>query len=124
MVLMDLCEVCKIERASEHVKIMDREWDLCGFDALKANTFINGMKANFVVNINWGSGRIDWGSWYNILDFMNEYKINEVLELGCGLSSELFVASGRTLIGFDEHPTHMEVMKNLVPLHGRATFHH
>lgn len=120
---MPICSVCNVHEATEHIEILGYKADLCGFDALKVKDFINGMIAHFVVNINWGSGRIIWSDWYELRDIIKEYNITEVLEFGAGCSSEMFIAYGLKVISFDMHETHCKVMKELVPLQQNFIIH-
>jgi len=119
-----ICQICKIQEATEHIKVLDQEYNLCGWDALKVKDFVHNSIHNFSVNIAWGSGRIDWGNWYNIRNFLRKYEIKEVLEFGSGLSSELFVIEGIKLTSFDELEVHVNVMNKLIPIKDNAIFHY
>jgi hypothetical protein len=121
---MEKCQVCQVENATEIVKIAGQEYHLCGFDALKADRFIHSMIHHEVINISWGCGRIDYGSWCNVRDALRKYNIKEVLELGFGLSTELFVNEGIRVTGFDVHSTHVKVTQELNPIKSMSTLHH
>jgi hypothetical protein len=99
-----VCDICGDELTEEQVKcfsIWGQEYKLCGWDALRVKQYIDGNIVNSVINIYWGAGHIDWGSWWFLRDFIRANKITEVLEFGSGLSSELFVNEGIGVISFD-----------------------
>ena len=118
------CQVCKVDEATEKFSMCGQEFEFCGFDALKVKTFAHSMVHNEAININWGAGRIDYGSWCGVRDTLRKYNIIEVLEIGFGLSTELFVNEGIKVTGFDVYETHVNVTKNLRPLQGQATLHY
>ena len=60
------CQICNIDEATEHLQILDEHSDLCGFDMLKIKTFAHSMVYHEAINISWGAGRIDAGSWFHI----------------------------------------------------------
>jgi len=119
-----ICPACNYEEVKYNVKIFETVYPLCGFDAYKVDRFAHNVSVGHSVNILWGNGRIGWNEWYTIRDFLRKHNIKEVLEIGCGLSSELFVNEGIQLIGFDTHPTHVSALKRLESLHGHAVFHY
>ena len=118
------CMICDFDEACEHFTVGGREFHLCGFDALKVSTFAHNSVHHGVVNINWGSGRVDYGSWTTIRDALRKYNIQEVLEIGFGLSTELFVNEGMKVTGFDVYKNHVNVTKQLQPIQGMATLHY
>lgn len=118
------CQVCNSEEATEHFTVCGEEFNLCGFDALKTKTFTHGMVYHECININWGAGRIDYGSWTLIRDILRKNNIKEVLELGFGLSTELFVNEGMYVTGFDVHQVHVKVTQELNPIKNSVTLHH
>jgi len=119
-----LCQACNTDEATETLVISGHTYHFCGFDAYKLDRFAHNMEYGHSVNILWGNGRIGWGEWYTMRDFLRKYNIKEVLEIGCGLSSELFVNEGISLIGFDTHAIHLASLKRLEPVKGHAVFHH
>jgi hypothetical protein len=119
-----ICPACNREETTETFVISGHTYHFCGFDAYKLDRFAHNMEYGHSVNILWGNGRIGWNEWYTINDFIHKNNIKEVLEIGCGLSSELFVSAGVQLIGFDTHATHVAALQRLESLKGRAVFHH
>lgn len=118
------CEACGCEESLIEIDLLGNKYSFCGYDAYKVERFAHNIKAGHSVNILWGNGRIDWGSFFFVRDFLRKYNIKEVLEIGCGLSSELFVNEGLTVIGFDTHLNHVECLKRLEPIKPYATFHY
>jgi len=118
------CMICNVEEACEHFTVGGREFHLCGFDALKVATFAHNSVHHGVININWGSGRIDYGSWTTIRNALRKYGIKEVLEIGFGLSTELFVNEGMKVTGFDVYEQHVNVTKQLSTIANEATLHY
>ena len=120
---MPKCSICKQEEVSEVIKVCGKEYPVCFYDAKKALDFLEGGEAGHVANILWGAGRVDWNNWYALRTFLRANNITEVLEIGCGLSSELFVNEGLKLIGFDTLINHVNVLKGMKPMQPYATFH-
>jgi len=118
------CMVCNTEEACEHFSVGGREFHMCGFDALKVSTFAHNSVHHGVININWGSGRIDYGSWTTVRDALRKYNIKEVLEIGFGLSTELFVNEGVFVTGFDTYALHVDVTKQLDVIASSTMLHH
>jgi hypothetical protein len=91
---------------------------------LKLENIIGGGASGTICNILWGAGRVCWNSWYNLRDIIRENHITEVLELGCGLSSELFVNEGVKVVGFDVLKNHVDFLKRMESMRSFAEFHH
>ena len=119
-----ICPACNLEEANEELVISGHTYHFCGFDAYKLDRFAHNMEAGHSVNILWGNGRIGWGEWFTIRDFLREHNIKEVLEIGCGLSTELFINEGVKLVGFDTHATHVAALKRLEPIKNYVELHH
>ena len=119
-----LCQVCNKEEATQKFTIWDNEFNFCSLDATRVERYAHSLREHYVVNVFWGVGHIDWGSWYNIRDFIRSHGITEVLEIGCGLSSELFVNEGLKLIGFDTVDIHVKVLQDCQPMKDHAVFHY
>lgn len=115
------CEVCKRDEGPDGttpVTCMGKTYNLCSFDQLEIERFIQMRKAGEAVNINWGGGKLAIGCWEDIRRIIRENGIKEILEFGSGLSSELFVNEGLALISFDVLDFHISMLKNC--LRGRA----
>lgn len=119
-----ICPACNLEEATQELIISGHTYHFCGFDAYKLDRFAHNMEAGHSVNILWGNGRIGWGEWFYTRDFLRKHNIKEVLEIGCGLSTELFVNEGMKLVGFDTHSTHVAALKRLQPIKEYAELHH
>lgn len=119
-----ICTACNLEEATQEVILSGHTYHFCGFDAYKLDRFAHNMEAGHSVNILWGNGRIGWGEWFTIRDFLRKHNIKEVLEIGCGLSTELFVNEGVKLVGFDTHATHVAALKRLDPIKPYVELHH
>ena len=104
------CPMCEREFGFDQlipVKLGDTEYRLCEFDFIKVKTFIDGSIVGCTINITWGSGKLCWSSWAAIRDHLRRFGIKEVLEFGTGLSSELFLNEGMSLISCDILPHHI-----------------
>ena len=118
------CQICHCETDRPEVfKIWNEEYSLCGWDALRVKQYIDGNIAHSVINIYWGAGHICWSSWNSLRDFIRANGIKEVLEIGSGLSSEMFVAEGLSVISFDVWREHVELYKEHQGLKDKAVFH-
>ena len=115
------CEVCKRDQGPDGtnpVVVLGVAYNLCPFDQLEIERFIQMRKAGEAVNINWGGGKLAIGCWDEIRRIIRENGIKEVLEFGAGLSSELFVNEGLGLVSFDVLDFHIAMLKRC--LRGRA----
>jgi len=119
-----ICPACNRDECTEELVISGHTYNFCGFDAYKLDRFAHNMVHGHSVNILWGNGRIGWGEWRTIHEFLHKHNITEVLEIGCGLSTELFVSAGMNVIGFDTHATHVAALQRLEPIRGSAIIHH
>jgi len=118
-----ICPACNRDECTEELVISGHTYNFCGFDAYKLDRFAHNMVHGHSVNILWGNGRIGWGEWRTIHEFLHKHNITEVLEIGCGLSTELFVSAGMNVIGFDTHSTHVAALQRLEPIRGSAIIH-
>ena len=120
------CNICKAELSSDQVHpihIHKKDYELCGWCAMRVMQYIDGNITHSIINMYWGAGHVCWSTWRFLHGFINEYKITEVLEMGIGLSSELFVAEGLKVIGIDVWKEHVDIYKELLSLKGHAEFH-
>ena len=119
-----ICPACNRDECTEELVISGHTYNFCGFDAYKLDRFAHNMVHGHSVNILWGNGRIGWGEWGTIHEFLHKYNIKEVLEIGCGLSTELFVSAGMKVVGFDTHDIHVAALKRLEPIKNHVELHH
>lgn len=120
------CDICPKEIAGDEIQkinILKKDYSLCGWCAMRVMQYIDGNITNNVINIFWGAGHICYSSWYTIRDIIRKYKITEVLEIGIGLSSELFVAEGLRVVGIDIWKEHVELYQKHLGLKAYAEFH-
>jgi hypothetical protein len=119
-----ICDFCKRDlEGLITVEVLDTKVNLCEFDAFKVAQFCAASRDGIVQNILFMGGRIDCGSWEWIRDFLRKEGIHEVLELGGGLSTELFVNEGIKLVTFDVLDFHINIMKRLTTLLGKVDLH-
>ena len=119
-----ICQCCKREIDTETVAFLGKTYNLCPFDMLELQRFQDMRDAGEVININWGGGKINPTCWEQIRDHLRKFKIREVLELGCGLSSELMVTEGIKLTGFDVLDWHIAMLSKVPSMKNLAKFHH
>lgn len=120
------CDICKAQLTEDQTKrfsIHGQDYCLCGWDALRAKQWIDGNMSHHMINIYWGAGHICWSSWASIREIIRENNIKEVLEMGIGLSSEMFVAEGLKVVGIDVWKSHVELYQQHLGLKGDAEFH-
>lgn len=119
-----ICEICK-DKASEEKKVhlCNKQYTLCTWCQMRVMQYVDGNITHSIVNIYWGAGRVCWNSWISLRKIIREYNIKEVLELGIGLSSELFVNEGLELIGIDVWKEHVSLYQQLLSLKSKAVFH-
>ena len=117
------CDVCKSPHVSKTITIGGNSYGLCEYDVIFVDRILNSRVHNNMVNIAWGDGRISHSCWGSIRETLRAHKVTEVLEIGCGLSSELFVNEGLKLVGFDVLPDHVNLLNNLAAMQGHAVFH-
>jgi len=123
------CEICGSENASK--VIIDcfqrsdpvMEYVLCGWCQNRVSEYIKTNISHDGINILWGCGRIGYGEWCSLRDFLREHKIKEVLEFGTGLSTELLVNEGIKVVSCDVFKPHLELFAKLIPMQGMAEFH-
>ena len=121
-----ICQICGANRpddSTQPVVIHGQTYFLCSWDALRVKQYIDYNIAHEAINIFWGAGHISYSCWYSIRDTLRKLGIKEILELGIGLSSEMFVAEGIQLIGFDVWPEHVKLYQTHLGLKNGATFH-
>lgn len=120
------CQVCGRPVDNQHpTTALGQGFDLCEWCAFRTMQWIQGNINHSVTNIFWGFGRVGWPDWHQLLrPFIRKHGITEVLELGIGLSTELFVNEGLYVTGFDVLPQHVKLYQLHEALKGHGTFHH
>jgi hypothetical protein len=120
------CDVCKRDQGpdgTQALSFLGKTYNLCPFDQLEVQRFIDQRITADNLNICWGGGKLAFGCWAGIRDILREYKIKEVLELGAGISSELFVNEGMDLVSFDVLDFHITMLARSPGMRGFAKFH-
>jgi hypothetical protein len=118
------CEICgKAIHNEKPLNILDKTYTLCIWCLGRINAYIHGNVHHNVINILWGAGRIG-REWYNIRDLIRKNNIEDILEFGTGLSTELFVIEGIPLVTFDTLFNHVELYKKLELTKGKAEFYY
>jgi len=118
------CEICGKKAAEEKkVCLCNKQYTLCGWCQMRVMQYIDGNITHSIINIYWGAGHICWSSWNSLRDIIRKYDIKEVLEMGIGLSSELFVNEGLELIGIDLWKEHVELYQKHLGLKSKAKFY-
>ena len=121
-----ICDICKSEYPADSCKsivIHNKEYNLCGWDAMRVMQYIDYNVAHDAINIFWGAGHIGYSCWYSIQNILRKLGITELLEMGVGLSSEMFIAEGLKIIGFDVWKSHVELYQQHNGLKENAVFH-
>ncbi|HUS88890.1 MAG TPA: hypothetical protein VMW91_05885 [Desulfosporosinus sp.] len=117
---MKNCPVCLNDyddsETFQEFSILNNNFSMCSWCGFRVMQFVDGTIQHCVANIYWGAGRVCWSSWFGLRDIIRKYKIKEVLEMGIGLSSELFVNEGLNLIGIDILKQHVGMYQNLLPM--------
>jgi hypothetical protein len=118
------CQICgKAIHNEKPLNILDKTYYLCVWCLGRINAYIHGNVHHDAINILWGAGRIG-REWYQIRDFIRENKVEDVLEFGTGLSTELFVIEGIPIVSCDILLQHLELYKKLNTVKEKATFYH
>ena len=117
------CDICTSPHVSKVIEIGGNTYNICEYDVIFFDRILNSRKHHNMINIAWGDGRINFCCWESIRKIIRENSISEVLELGCGLSSELFVNEGLKLVGFDVLPDHVNLLNSLESIKSHAKFH-
>lgn len=120
------CILCDNEHPEDSLiklELFNEKYALCAWDAMRVKQYMDGNRDHAVINIYWGAGHIGYSCWYSIRDYLRKLGIKEILELGIGLSSEMFVAEGMKLIGFDVWPEHVKLYQQHLGLKESAVFH-
>ena len=108
------CEACKLpiaECSKRPVTILDKVFVLCARCAFDARTMLESRVQQLAINMTWGGGKITFGCWHFIRDLLREFGIKEVLEIGTGISSELFINEGIKLTSLDSLEYHVNQFK-------------
>jgi predicted O-methyltransferase YrrM len=120
------CDVCRRDQGPEGtqpLEFLGKTYNLCPFDQLEVQRFLDMRISQDNLNICWGGGKVCPQSWESIRGYLRKYKINEVLELGAGLSSELFVLEGMDLKSFDVLDFHIRMLASCRSMANKAKFH-
>ena len=107
------CDVCRRDQGPEGTTplvVLGKTYNLCPFDQLEVERFVQMRKSGDVININWGGGKLAPGCWENLRELLRKNNIKEVLEFGAGLSSELFFLEGMDLVSFDVLDFHIAML--------------
>jgi len=118
------CEICQTEGASTN-KILKTEHSLCNWCWKRIEDYIITNKGHDVINIFWGAGHVTYQDWigeHSLRDFIRKNNIKEVLEIGTGLSTEIFVNEGLKVVTLDSCKPHIELYSKLKPLQGKVDF--
>ncbi len=119
-----ICQICKQPATEENkVCLCNKQYTLCSWCQMRVMQYIDGNITNSIINIYWGAGHVCWSSWNTLREIIRKYNIKEVLEMGIGLSSELFVNEGLKVIGFDTLKEHVELYQQHLGLKSNAVFH-
>lgn len=121
-----ICQICGgnfPDDSTKSFEIHGVKYELCSWDALRAKQYIDYNITHHAINIFWGAGHIAHTCWYTLREVLRKLEIKEVLEMGIGLSSEMFVCGGMKVIGFDVWKEHVELYQKLVTVQGQAVFH-
>jgi len=105
------CEICGVTENP-----MDRIEDsvLCGWCAARMRDFIRLSKLHEIVNIFWGSGKVDLPSMKLIHDLIVKRNIKSIIEYGTGLSTEILYLFVDRLVSFDEFKKHSDLYGKLI----------
>lgn len=118
------CQICGAPSHNEEkVHLCNDKYTLCGWCEFRVKQYIDGNITSSIINIYWGAGHVCWSSWNSLRDIFRKYEIKEILELGIGLSSELFVNEGINVIGFDVWKSHVDLYQRHLGLKSMAKFH-
>ena len=120
------CDVCgrDIIGTVNRALVDGKNYSLCEWDGRRVRDMIEGVRGNVIMNIFWGAGHVNWTCWNTIRDIIRKNGITEVLELGIGLSTELFVNEGLKVVGFDACAEHVELYQKLLSLKNDAELHY
>ena len=121
---MLICEICGLEATeAKKVSLCKEQYTLCGWCQMRMMQYIDGSITRSIINIFWGAGHICWSSWFSLQEIIRKYNIKEVLEMGIGLSSELFMVEGLQIVGIDVLKQHVSLYQKHTPLKSKAKFH-
>ncbi len=118
------CQLCGEPIGDEKIgatKICGKAYSLCLRCDFDLSQDLDAMINHYAINILWCGGKISYSCWEYIRDFLRKNNITEVLEIGTGLSSELFVNEGIKLTTLDSLKPHSELYQKHLFIKDRAT---
>jgi len=121
------CDICEepIQPDSVHkITLHKKEFTLCGWDAQRVLQFIENNITHHSINIYWGVGHICWSTWGSLRVLIRQHNIKEILEIGTGLSTELFYNEGLKIVTMDSCKPHIELYKKLLSMKEQVDFHY
>ena len=124
-----ICEICGSSVSvgeEKKIHVANKQYTLCTWCQVRVMQYIDGNITHEIINIYWGAGHVCWSTWRFLRRIIKRYNIKEVLEMGIGLSTELFVNEGLNVIGIDVLKQHVSLYQGLLPLKSKeanAVFH-
>lgn len=106
------CYCCPAVGGYREITLHGKSFKVCGYCFTAISSFIQHRANGHAINVIWGGGKFDLGSWTTLKSFLREHKIDEVLEFGTGLSSELMVLEGIKLTSLDVLKNHSQLFQN------------
>jgi len=113
------CQVCGEAVPEERigkVSVLDETFSLCGWCEWWLSRFIAGQITHNIKNIAWGDGKVCCNEMHYIRNFLRANNINEVLEFGAGLSTEIFSILGMKVVSCDVLKNHTQMLSELLSL--------
>lgn len=104
------CEICG---AKEHPMDKVENSVFCGWCAARMRDFVRLSKLHEVVNIFWGSGKVDSESMRGVMRLIKARNIKSIIEYGSGLSTEILWLLADELYTFDEFKKHSDLCARL-----------
>jgi hypothetical protein len=102
------CKICDSETSTA----------FCEYCGIRVEQFIATNQNHSTMNIQWGAGKITWKDAGLLMTLVRQESIDEILEFGTGLSTEIFSLTGAKIVSCDVHGKHSELFSQLEPLSG------
>jgi len=115
-----ICEMCKHNSSDTVLTILHGNYKVCVWCADIIRQYAEGRKNNSVSNIFFGFGRVSYRTWVNLRELLRANNIKDVLEFGTGLSTELFITEGCSVVSCDTLEAHINFYKNIDWLHDKG----